>query len=506
MRISIERTGVALAVGATCGLIAWPALGVLVGRLAIPVALVLGATLMWLARRRLPRSLDGSFRTRRGVAIAWSVLALVTIVQTARLSAYMADASRDWFLTTKQEFWSKHMCMVAYFYAADLDRQGEANVYDAAHYPGLNREAQVHPTVANLAPEDPYQYPPPFLLLPRLAIAWSDDFFAIRPVWYALQAIVFLLIAVWLARWVGGTRGRWAAWLVPLLWISVPSMLNFQYGQFHVTTIALALGAFVAFERGRHGFGGSLLAASILAKGFPGILMIPLLLQRRWRAVAWTGVWSVAFTLVTWGVLGSDVFVAFFSHHLPRLRDGSAFAFETAWPELLTPILAGNVSPFALVRKLGELGVPGMSTDLALAFHTGYGFLLLGAAVLAARVHDARRRALVWLALINLSAMTSPAAWGDYVPLGTLWLLTLMIGGTSGRRALWITLAGFVCFLLPGVVPLGSFPSDVASMWLSVATTVLLLGLNGWVTLRGAWDTVRLPSLRPIEPTPEASS
>ena len=38
---------------------------------------------------------------------------------------------------------------------------------------------------------------------------------------------------------------------------------------------------------------------------------------------------------------------------------GSSFAFEEAWPDLRTALLAGNVSPFAMVRKLGDLGVPG---------------------------------------------------------------------------------------------------------------------------------------------------
>ncbi len=491
MKPTIERLGVSLILASMIGLILWPALDAVMGVVSIPVAVLLGGLVGGIALRRLPAGLDGAFQGRRVLTVLWCVLALVTVVQTARLSAYMQDASRDWVLTTQDAFWAKHMCMTAYFYAADLNRQGEENVYDPAHYPGLTPDAENRTTLANLVPEDPYQYPPQFLLLPRLAIALSNDFFTIRPVWYALQALFFLVVALSMARWYGGVGGQVALWLVPAIWISVPAMLNFQYGQFHLTTIALAVAAFLALERKRDMLGGALLAAAILAKGFPGIVLIPLLLQRRWRPIAWTGAWAAGITVVSLGVLGPEVFVAFVSEHLPRLRDGSAFAFEEAWPELRAALLAGNVSPFAMVRKLSDLGLTALTDNVARVVQLVFTLGVVAMAVVAARVRGARARALVWFALLNLGAMTSPAAWGDYVPVGTLWMLTLVAAGTTRvRPAIWGTLAG-LSFLLPGVVPLGNWPSPVVAMGLSIAATLAWIGFNGWVVVRaGARDAV----------------
>lgn len=489
----IERIAVALVIVATVGIIVANTLSFLAGRFTpaiagplVPIAVaVAGLAAVRALARRLPESIDGALRRRRLVAVMWAILGLATIVQTARLSTYMVDPSYDWVLTTRNEFWSRHMCMQAYFYGADLHRQGETNVYDAAHYPGLNPEAENRATVANLTPDDPYQYPPQFLLLPRIAIALSDDFIVIRALWFAVQALAFFGIAFAFARWIGGKRGTAALLLVPLVWISVPSMLNFQYGQFHVTTIALAVAAFVALESRRHVGGGALLAASILSKGFPGILLIPLLLQRRWKAAAWTGAWMVALTGLALAVLGPDPFVAFVEYHLPRVRSGAAFAFDEVWPQMASLLYAGNVSPFSLVQKLEVLGVPGMSKALAGAVQTTFSVLLVGVAVLAARVRPREDRALVWLALLNLAAMTSPAAWGDYVPVGTLWLLTALAVRSASTTATAVMAAAWVTsFLLPGVVPIGDFPSEVPSLILSVAITVLLIGFNGWLALR----------------------
>ncbi|MBZ0269353.1 DUF2029 domain-containing protein, partial [bacterium] len=330
MKASIERIGIATLAAATGGLLAWPAFVALFGDAGDPAAvrllhpaiipaLLVAASAAWSAWRLLPAPIDGAARSRPVRATLWILLAVVSVVQTARLSVHLVDPESDWWVTTTHPFWAKHACMGAYFYAADLDRQGEENVYDAGHYPGLTPDVGVHPTIEHLVPEDPYQYPPQFLLLPRLAMAFSNDYHSIRAVWISLQALLFLSLAVVVARWAGGRAGRLALWLVPLLWISVPSLLNFQYGQFHVTTIALAVGALVAFERRRDALGGLLLAVAVLAKGFPGIVLLPMVLQGRWRSVGWTAGWAAAWSFVAWGVLGPEPFHAFVAHHVANL-------------------------------------------------------------------------------------------------------------------------------------------------------------------------------------------
>jgi hypothetical protein len=64
-------------------------------------------------------------------------------------------------------------------------------------------------------------------------------------------------------------------------------------------------------------------------------------------------------------------------------------------------------------------------------------------------------------------------------------LVTLLAGGVARRsHAITLGVVGGLCFLLPGVVPIGSFPNPTAAMALSLLTTVALLGMNGWVLLR----------------------
>ena len=406
----------------------------------LPMALlIVGPLLTWvglIAAHRLPGSIDGASTRRRVLSAVWLTLGLLTVLQTARLNAFVADPGFDWWLTTRDPLWSRHMCMVAYVQAADMNRQGVENIYLAEHYPGLNPDAAPTLTVRNFTPDDPYQYLPQFLLLPRLALALSDDFRVIYQVWFGLQTLAFLTVALLFARWWGGTRGLLAGLLIPLVFISVPTFSNFQYGQFHIPTLILAVAAFIAFEGRRNALGGLLMATSILSKMFPALLLIPLAFQRRWRALAWTAGFGVVLTILAWFVVGTEPFRAFFFYQLPRLRDGSAFAFWDIWPDYRAAFLAGNISVYSLMLKLSELGVPAISDGLARGMHGLFTLVAVLAAGLASRAASREERALVWLAVLNLAAMTSPAAWGDYVPVGSLLLRChiLLQGITLGQE------------------------------------------------------------------------
>ena len=338
--------------------------------------------------------------------------------------------------------------------------------------------------MANLVPEDPYVYPPQFLMLPRLAIAMSGDFQTIRAVWYSVQALLMVGVTLALALWFGGATGTIALVLTPLLWFSVPSLYNLHYGQIHVTSFLLAMAAFIAFERRRDVPGGALLALAILCKGYGAFVLIPLLLWRRWRALVWTGVWGVGLTLLAAAVLGTEPFEAFFSYNLPRLRTGAAFAFEEAWPDFKQVLLAGNVSIFSFVRKLGEFGLSGMTDTLARVVHGLFTLMVVGASLLSGRVKDANGRALCWLALLNLASLTSPGAWGDYVSFGSFWLLLFLVIGNSWRQRLVLVVAGVFLALVPGAVPYGESMSTGLAMGLSLLITGLLVGVNGWCYVR----------------------
>ncbi len=435
--------------------------------------------------RFLPGNLDGAFQRRCVVSMLWGVLGLMTIVQTARISTFMADSSMlSCSILPFDSFYDTHMCQSAYVYAADLHGQGEENIYDAALYPLLSPGAQKRATVENLDRyvDDPFQYPPPFLLLPRAGLVVTNDYLTLRTAWFVVQALGFALVLVLVALWVKDACGMSPAFLIPAVWLSFPAMMNLQQGQFHLAMILLAVAALLAFETRRLALGGGLMAAAILSKISPGILLVPLLVQRRWRAVAWTVTWAVALTLLSWVVFGPAPFRAFVQYHLPRMQSGEAFSFALPPDERLY-LNMWNQSVFGLVHKFADLGVPGMTLGLARCVSWGYSIALLGLAVVAARrMHSRLYGAQVWLALLNLAAMRSPYA-GDYSIVGNVWLLALLTTRMRGHkgRSLFLGACWCVAFLFPLQLYGLSFPYPTI---MSIVGFLLLVGLNVWVVLR----------------------
>ena len=264
----------------------------------------------------------------------------------------------------------------AYVVAADLSRRGKLNLYDERFYPAFGRTAArllAPGDVRNLGAwmEDPFEYPPPFLLFPRVALLVTDDFLTLRAGWFVLQALGLLVVTAWLARWIGGRDGRLTLLLVPVLLASLPTMLGLQFGQFHVATLLLSIAAMISFEERRPAVGGVLLAVAIVSKLSPAFLVVYLLARRRWREVAWTLGACAAFSGVALAVLGWAPFEAFLSYQLPRIQSGEAFSFY----EDKELVVSRNLGIPGLVTKLHFLGVPGMTRALGAAL--GWLFTLL---------------------------------------------------------------------------------------------------------------------------------
>ncbi len=411
---------------------------------------------------RMPADTERLVAAHRVLAAGWIAIALLAVVQVGRLSTYMSDPTSDWFLSTRHPFYAKHECLNAYVFAAELNRRGEPNVYRAEHYPGLNPAAKPETAMRGMAPEDPYQYVPQFLLLPRLAIALTSDHVAIRLLWFGLNVTLCLGAVLALASWVGGRRGLAAGLLTPVLLAAFPVLHNFQYGQFHFAAIALAVLALVLVARGRSAFGGALLAAAILSKLFPAIVLVPWLLQRRWAALGWTATASAVLSGLAFATLGSEVFTAFVDYHLPRLLDGRAFAFGEAWPELAGLVTAGNQGAHGIVHKLVALGVPGIDASMTRIAGALANLAVLAAAIaigLRAGQRGRAARATAWLGLLGLASLTSPGAWADYVPLTCVWALVWMLPAVR-RRPIAMPLAVASLALqatLVGTMPLGSW-------------------------------------------------
>jgi hypothetical protein len=145
-------------------------------------------------------------------------------------------------------------------------------------YPPIAEGTELETDVVGLTNyfEDPFQYPPPFLLLPRLALALTNDYWTIRTVWFALQTTAFALVSLLLALWIKGRSGIVAAFLIPAMWISLPAMDSFQSGQFHLTTLVLAVAALLAAEmRGRQQLSVFLGTCWVFLFFLPGVVPLP---------------------------------------------------------------------------------------------------------------------------------------------------------------------------------------------------------------------------------------
>ncbi|HMB54895.1 MAG TPA: glycosyltransferase family 87 protein [Thermoanaerobaculia bacterium] len=471
---------VAALAGTTAALaVAFAVPGSGLGALALPLV---GAAVTWGAGRlgeRLPASVDGLPARRRVAAVVWVLFALVAVVQVGRLSAHLVDKETGFVLTTTNPFWHGHECLPAYVHGAEMAARGEENLYDAAHWPALDPAASPETRYAEMTVEDPYQYPPQFLLLPRAAMLLTDHYPTMRSVWLALNVTLFVAAFALLALWVGGAAGRTALWLLPAALSAFPLLHVFQFGQFHLAAVALALVAMVAFARHRDGVGGALLAVAVLAKLFPAVLLLPLVVQKRWRAVAWTAGAGAAFTVLALLVLGPAPFVAFVDYQLPRLADGSAFAFDEAWPEIADLVVVDNQGAFGLARKLGA--AKPLAAWVSRLFTLG----VLGLAFFVGRRRlgaDAARltRATGWLALVGLASMASPGAWGDYVPVTAIWLAALLAAPAAAAGRRWVVALGLAAafqYTLAGTMPIGDWAPTAVMLPLATAGLLALLGL-----------------------------
>jgi alpha-1,2-mannosyltransferase len=316
----------------------------------------------------------------------------------------------------------RHSCLSAYYVAAQAVDRG-ANVYDSGLYslpadkPGDKRK----PRLLGPFRVDVYEYPPPFLLLPRALAVVAPDFPRFRPLWFGLTGAVVMLAMLFTARQLGPAAGTRALLLSPLLWAAVPSLSVLQKGNVQGMIIALAMAAMVLFQRRRFAAGGLLLAYATASKLFPGLLLVYLLARRQWLALAWTAGASAVLVSLTLLVLGWSPF-AHFLDHLPGLVGGEAF------PAFQNPAaIAINYSLPGLVFKVGLFGVPGASFGAAKVVGWIYTLVAVAVTVLVARqkVSDAGQP-VIWLAILSVATLRSPFLPQAYAGFCTLWLLTLL--------------------------------------------------------------------------------
>jgi hypothetical protein len=435
-------------------------------RVASIVALLAAAATAWMLARR--PGFAPAVAQPPAIARTLFVLgALAAGAQLAWLTPFIIDVNRaTWTSSPLGPMASVHSCVSAYWVAGGaVDRTPE--IYDEVLYSLPQADRTKPRTGRKLGPlnVDNYEYPPTFLIVPRLLGLVTPDFWGFRRLWFGLNVGFVVVVAILVARRLDARRGTHAVWLTPFV-IAGPAIIGtFQAGNVQMAMIALTALAMYCFDRRAYALGGALLAFAIAGKLYPGAFVLYLLLRREWRAVAWTAVFGIALVGVSVADLGWAPFRAFL-HEMPGLMSGEAFsAFRNP------NSFAANGSIPGLVFKLKLWGVPYMGYDAMRMVGWGYTLVVVAAtAWLARRVEPEGREPVVWLAILVLATMRSPFM-ATYAFFPVMWLATLVapLEWRASRPALPMILGW--CLLALTFGP-GGIPPQWNALWTTIQTGI----------------------------------
>ena len=405
---------------------------------------------------------------------AVSILAIgVALFQLSRLTVFMISPSQVGSSFIPASRWEvAHSCATAYYVAAHAAGAG-IDVYDDSLYTAKDDD----PTKIRKAKKlgtfniDVYEYPPPFLLLPRTLVPLAPEFLSFRKLWFGVCGITLLLATLVVPRLLGPVPGSRALLLSPLFWAALPTFSLLQKGNVQGFIIAISILAMVLFQRGRVPAGGALLAYATLSKLFPGMLAVYLLSKRKWSALAWTSTFSLVLIGASALAFGPSMYRSFLDH-FPRLLSGEAF------PAFRNPAaLAMNFSIPTFVFKLKSFGVTGIDFTTSRILGWVYTVVIVLVAVLAGRrARRAEVEPVAWLGVLILATLRSPFIPQAYAAVPVLWLLTLMAATrTPEPRVLAGTVLAWVALNVYVPHDMGMDPRLMAVLNLAPLTATLVL-------------------------------
>ncbi|WP_035347015.1 glycosyltransferase family 87 protein [Edaphobacter aggregans] len=414
----------------------------------------------------------------RALSIVFVLAAIVSLIQLARLCVFIVNPaavgyalgpSRGMGLPTS------HLCTTAYFVAAQSIATGP-NIYDEFtlySLPQQDPNARRTPRTIGPFDIDKYEYPPPFLLLPRTLAMVAPQFLNFRMLWFALNGSLVLIGLLAVAQMFDPVIGTRVLLLSPLVLAADITIGTLQMGNLQAAVFSLAMLAMVFFAQRRYAAGGALLAFVTVSKLFPGMLIVYLAVRREWRAVAWTTAFFAALVGISLLDTGRVPYVAFLDH-LPRLLSGESFAAFRNNPGTV----AKNLSVPGFLFKLELFGLPNGSFEVMKIVGSIYTLIVLAATIVVARRTPGRNvQPLIWLTILILASLRSPFL-PRYELFAVLWLLTLLAATiVPSVRTLCLVLTAWA--VLNFVIPTNSSdPRLLAAMALvSQAIIVVLLAL-----------------------------
>jgi alpha-1,2-mannosyltransferase len=467
------RVLIALSLACAFGIFAFTAAMGFTGSKLIAVIVTVGiaAFVAWLCWRRPIVLLDEGANSR-ALNVISGLATLAALFQLVRLCVFIVNPeevgcaigpSRGLGLTVN------HSCLSAYYVAArSVATVPNVYAWELYSFPDEGPTVPRKPRPIGSFNIDVYEYPPPFLLLPRTLAILVPDFLRFRMVWFALNGAVLVIGLLVVARLLGPVTGTRALLFSPLVLASDITIATLQVGNLQAIVSSLAMIAMVLLAQRRYAAGGALLAYATVSKLFPGLLLVYLLVQRKWRALAWTVGLCIALIAISLVDTGWAPYKAFLDH-LPRLLGGEAFpAFRRPWP------IAQNFSVPGMALKLRLFGVTGASFGAMKIVGWIYTLILLAVTVFVARRTLTREQEpLAWLTILILASLRSPFL-PLYAVIPVLWFLTLLAATvTPTLKTLFGVLLAWV--ILNIVVPASVDPRLVAAIILLPQIVILIL-------------------------------
>lgn len=425
------------------------------GAMALAIAIAAGA-LAGLGFARALRWTDHAPLPPVGLRALSAVAAIAALVAFARLAIFIVDPSQVELSTNPDSKFSvHHNCATAYFVAAKASSTSP-DPYAGSLYTARDDDPTKIRKPLTMGPfnVDVFEYPPPFLLLPRALRLLTPEFQPFRMLWFGLSGAFILIVMVVTVRLLGPVFGMRALLLTPLAWLFPPMIDVAQKENIQAVVIAMSVLGMVLLHRRRFVAGGALLGFATVAKLYPGLLVVYLAVRRDWRALAWTAAFCVLYVVAAAIDIGPAVYRSF-AHHMPGLLGGEAF------PAFRNPAaIAINLSIPGLVFKAKLFGLAGAATFANMKL-LGWIYTLVaiaGTVVLARRATSDDEKPMVWLAVLILATLRSPFLPMSYAAVPAGWLLTLIAARYEpSPRALAATLVawGALGIVLPTDTPLG---------------------------------------------------
>lgn len=260
-------------------------------------------------------------------------------------------------------------------------------------------------------------------------------------VWTGINALAFLAALVLLLRWTPGLGGE-AAWIVAAIVLLFPPIADhLVWGQNKMLLLLILVLMMRWMEQGKDAAAGLMLALGSLLRAFPLLLIVYLVLLKRWRVVWYTMIGLAAGGLATLALLGVGRSFSFL-HALNLLT-------ERRWITL-----PGNIALASLVSRVFWyfLGTPlGPAMEwVRRAASLAAQFIVLGFTIKATirRPTEGDPDWRLFALWIMTAILLSPTSWFYYLVLLTIPMVEMSAAVLDGRVSTRALCAGGLSFVL----------------------------------------------------------